>query len=122
MQTDRQRIDNLEADLAELRRALAVAGAFTINVVQAALDQMVDERLLPSKTRTEIFGRIRKEISDTRAVNEHIANGARAAMPHYRTEEERAAIKHRAVQLQRSDEALRREILRPRERKPDSDQ
>lgn len=121
MLTERQRIDNLEADLLELRVELRIAGALTINAVAAILDQMVDEQLLPAATRTEIFGRIRSDLRAMRAASPNLTSGANAALPFYRTKDENADLKHRMSQMQKDSERLRKETLRLRNSKPDGD-
>ena len=118
MLTERERIAKLEAEVLELRGAVRVAGAWPVLVMQQALDQMVDEQWLPAGIRTEIFGRIRKEISALRIGNEELAAGADRAVPQYRTKRE--AVEER--ELIRSFQREVRETLRLRTPKPEPDQ
>ena len=116
MLTDRQRLDNLEADLVALKAELRIAGALTINVMVNALDQMVDEKLLPSATRTEILGRIRSDLRTMRVGSADVVKGADAAMPFYRTKVEADALKHQESQFRANEEELRRVRLSLRTR------
>ena len=121
MLTTNERLANLEAEVVELRAALQIAGALAITTIQSALDEMVDRQFLAASIRTEIFGRIKKELSAIEIGSRELARGARHALPRYPTAEDRAAIKHREAQFRKSDEELR-ETLRLRRPKPDSDQ
>lgn len=114
MLTTNERLDKLETTVIELRAALQIAGALPVFAVQAVLDQMVDEQLLAASTRTEIFGRIRKELSVVSVGSAEIARGARNAIPYYQTKAEADEVKHRRLQLQKEHEKIEREILRPR--------
>lgn len=96
----------LEERVEALEGAMKLAGAFVVDAMKAALDQMVDERLLPAKTRTEIWGRIRKEISPIGLGSKELAAGARGAIPRYATEEDKAVMKEVTRQV--------KETLRPR--------
>lgn len=115
MLTANERISDLEAQVVDLRAALRVAGALPVTLLQAALDQMVDERLLPAETRTEIWGRIREELKAFSIGNAELASGASAAVPRYATKQERAAIHER-------NKSWSREILRLPEAKDESGQ
>lgn len=122
MLTDRERIAKLEADLLELRAAIGVAGALPVVVMQSALDQMVDERLLPASTRTEIFGRVRTELAAVGVGSAELARGARAAMPRYPTTADREQERELMRRFQRENRDLEREKLRLRPASPASDQ
>lgn len=122
MLTDRERIVRLEDIVVELRAALPIAGAFTVTAVQAILDQMVDEQLLPAATRTEIFGRLRRELSAIRIGSEDIERGARNAIPYYRTRVEADEAKQRSSQWRKDEARIRKEMLQLPIAKPESDQ
>lgn len=117
MFTDRERITRLEQDVAELRAGVKAASALIVLSVQAALDQMVDERLIPSTTRTEIFKRIRKETGFIQAASEEVARSARGAIP-VRFD----GVNHQNAPKPAAEERVRKEQLQLRSEKPGNDQ
>ena len=120
MQTVNERIAKLEEQALEFRAKFRVAGAFSIFVLQAALDQMVDEQILPAATRTEIWGRIRKEISTFQVGSVEIADGAAAAVPRTPSKGEREVMQREHREFQERVERARREILSPIPKKDDA--
>ncbi|MFX7140229.1 hypothetical protein ABTH88_20090, partial [Acinetobacter baumannii] len=78
-----------------LAAEVGASASFTINVLVATLDELVDRRAIEADTRTEILGRVRKEIDLYRRTADNIYYGASRAVPHYRTKAEDAAINQR---------------------------
>ena len=107
MKTDRERLDALEYEVREMRQAIRVAGGASVALLVAAIDQLVDERLLPAATRSEIWGRVRKDISAIRIGSRDLADGMDQAIPSYRTVEDRAVMAERQKRVQKEILALR---------------
>lgn len=121
MLTTNERLARLEEEILELRGKLRIAGSFPVALVQAVLDQMVDEQLLPAATRAEIWGRVRQDAQTFRIACVEIADGAAHAIPHVQTRAEREAMHERVRQSSRDFERMRREILSPIPKKGDAD-
>ncbi len=101
-------------ELTQLKTDMGALGAAMIFPLAEALEQMVDEGLIPAKTRNEIWGRVRKEVRTANLVSERVSWGMSSAIPHYPTQED---LQDRAARERR----MRKEILSLRPGKDDAD-
>ena len=81
MPTVTERLDALEERARKAEKAVQAAGVLGVTLLQEALDQLVDDRIITARTRFEIWRRMRPAIGFISALSIEMVDAANGASP-----------------------------------------